>query len=299
MGFFIPETMKKLNNWVVWRKEGEGHCKKVPYDPRTGRRANPTKSCCCYEDALAYFTYSDDYDGIGFTFTNNCNMTFIDLDNCIEPNGNYSILASEVQQLFQDSYIELSQSERGLHTVCIGSVPKTIKTKEIEIYSSGRYMAMTGNALCFHEPQPAQKELDLLYNRFKTSEIECEPDLAPSFTSQEYSTDINALINIICHSKHGEKWSRLHDGDITGYPSRSEAVLAYISITNYYAGGRASLIRAIFALSRFPHDDDKYKKDYYITRAIQKAQEPFSYSNAPTPHRKGATDCVEYRRKRF
>lgn len=300
MGFFIPETMKKLDNWVVWRKRGEGHGKKVPYDPRSGRLANPTKSCCCYDDAVAYYSYGNDYDGVGFTFTKDCGLTFIDLDNCISEDGSESALAREVQELFKESYIEISQSERGLHIICMGTVPKTIKTKEIEIYSAGRYVALTGNALCFNEPQPAQDKLELLYERYKG----CVEEVADIYTTTfdtdntTYSTDIESLIKVIQHSRHGSKWSRLHNGDISGYPSRSEAMLAYVSITNYYAGGRTALIKEIFFKSRFPADDRKYKKDYYIERAIRKAQEPFTVKRNIT-NKRTVTDNREIHRKRF
>lgn len=302
MGFFIPETMKQYDNWVVWRKTGEGHSKKIPYDPRTGRRANPTKSCCCYEDAVAYYSYSDDYDGIGFIFTKGCGFTFIDLDDCIDDTGIESQLAHEIVEMFKGSYIEVSQSERGLHIVCKGSVPKTVKTKEIEIYSCDRYIAMTGNAVEFNEPQPAQKMLDRLYERYKGSES-YEPLVTytpATFHKNEptYSTDVDSLIKVIQHSRHGVKWTRLHNGDISDYPSRSEAMLAYISITNYYAGARENLIREIFAKSNFPVADKKYKKEYYLDRAIKKAQQPFE-ANSDRIHKRTLTDNVEYRRKRF
>lgn len=298
MGFYIPETMKRLDNWVVWRKEGEGHYKKVPYDPRTGRRANPTKGCCNYDDASAYYEYSGKYDGIGFVFTNECGLTFIDLDNCINEDGTESALAQEMQELFKDCYIELSQSERGLHIVCAGTVPRTIKTKEIEVYSNARYMAMTGNAINAQEPHRAQKQLDLIFDRFAAEKAENEPYSAPQGHIYECTIDAAALIEVISHSKQGAKWKKLHEGDITGYPSRSEAVLAYTAITNYYAGGRPELVKAVFAQSGFPVDDTKYKKEYYINRAIQKAQEPFVTAKG-IMSRSAATDHTERRRRRF
>lgn len=309
MGFYIPDTMKKFDNWVVWRKEGEGHYKKVPYDPRTGRRANPTKSCCTYEDALLYFEYGGEYDGIGFTFASGCGLTFIDLDNCIDEDGNESPLAEELQDLFKDSYIELSQSEKGLHIVCIGTVPHTIKTKEIEIYSSGRYCAMTGNTTNAHEPQEAQKQLDLIFDRYKTEKAENEPQNEPQGHIYECGQDAQALIEVISHSRQGEKWLKLHKGNIAGYPSRSEAMLAYIAITNYYAGGRNALIKAVFAQSSFPADDPKYNNEYYINRAIRKAQETATGCNSEripvrrtatgNPIKSRATDYTERRRRRF
>lgn len=273
MGFYIPDKMKQFNNWVVWRKEGEGHNKKIPYNPQNGRRANPTLSCCSYDDAVFCLKYGGEYDGIGFTFTDDCNFTFIDLDNCIDENGNESALAKEMQDLFKDSYIELSQSERGLHIVCCGKVPRTIKTKEIEIYSFGRYMAMTGNSTTTNEPQEAQERIDLIFNRFRTEKAVQPPKYEPQGHIYTDNIDINILIAAIRNSRQGAKWERLHNGNIAGYPSRSEAMLAYIAITNHFAGGRIDLIKEVFAKSHFPEADKKYKKDYYIHLAINKAQE--------------------------
>ena len=273
MGFYIPNTMKQFNNWVVWRKEGEGHNKKIPYNPKNGKRANPTLPCCDYEEAVLCFEYGGEYDGIGFTFADNCNLTFIDLDNCIDEYGKESDLATEMQDLFKDCYIEMSQSERGLHIVCIGTVPRTIKTNEIEIYSSGRYMAMTGNSTNAQEPQEAQKRLDLIFNRFNTTKAVREPKQSPQGHIYTNSTDAHTLIDTIKSSRQGEKWERLHNGIIAEYPSRSEAMLAYIAITNYFAGGRIELIKEVFAQSQFPVADKKYKNDYYLNMAISKAQE--------------------------
>ena len=270
MGFYIPQTLKNIDNWVVWRKELG---KKIPYDPRTNRKANPTKPCSSYEEALAYLEYGGEYEGLGFTFTSDCNLTFIDLDNCIDAEGNESELAQELQELFADTYIELSQSEKGLHIVCIGTVPSTVKTKEIEIYSCGRYMAMTGNSTNAKEPQEAQERLDLIFNRFKAEKAENKPQNAPQGYVYKCSQDAQTIIEAIKRSRQGEKWTRLHEGYIADYPSRSEAVLAYIAITNHFASGNDEITKEIFAQSSFPVDDPKYKQGYYIDRAIKKAKE--------------------------
>lgn len=284
MSYYIPEIMKQYNNWVVWRKVGK---QKPPYDPRElhktkpedidkVRRANATKPCCSFDYAESYYNYSGICDGIGFVFTKECGLTFIDLDNCIDEDGNESPLAQEMQDLFADCYIELSQSERGLHIVCIGSVPRSIKTKEIEIYSSGQYMAMTGNATRPQEPQRAQERLDIIFNRYKTKTVEIKPQNAPQGHIYSQATNTQELIELICNSRQGEKWARIHAGNYDGYSSPSEAVQAYINIVNYFSGGNIDLIKALFYQSQFPKINPKYKKgktgDYYIELATSKAQ---------------------------
>lgn len=307
MGFYIPDTMKKFDNWVVWRKGARGQ--KPPYDPRTGQKANPTKKCVCYDDALAYYEYGGKYDGIGFILTPDCNLTFIDLDNCIDEDGNESPLAEELQALFADSYIELSQSEKGMHIVCIGKVPYTIKTKDIEIYSSNQYIAMTGNTTNANEPQEAQKQLDLIFNRYKTEKAEFEPHREPQGHIYKCVIDAKTLIEVISHSRQGEKWLKLHNGewrtvlDAKGnpYPSHSEAMQAYIAITNYFAGGKVGLIEQVFMQSKFPLENPKYKNAYYVRLAARKAQGTATGSTTKNSAniRRNITDHTERRRRRF
>ena len=278
MGFFIPDTMKNYNNWVVWRE-------KIPYNPKTGYRTDPTKPCCSYDEAITRYKYSEEYTGIGFVFTKECGLTFIDLDHCIDEDGNESPLAQEMQELFKDCYIEVSQSETGLHIVCIGSVPQTIKTKEIEIYSSRRFMAMTGNAIKPQEPQRAQERLDMIFNRYKPKTAEIKPQNATQGHTYGRVTDTQELINAILNSRQGKKWARIHAGNYDGYPSPSEAAQAYINIVNYFSGGNIDLIKGLFSQSQFPEHKKKYTEESYINRMIQNAQ-------------KTATGSTENKRKR-
>ena len=93
----IPHELKALAQWVVWRNEQpdpKGKAKKVPYDPKTGRRASITdpttwadfETCC-----LAF--EQGGYDGVGYVFTKNDLFCGIDLDHCINPETSSSSLA--------------------------------------------------------------------------------------------------------------------------------------------------------------------------------------------------------------
>ena len=304
MGFFIPQTMKNIDNWVVWKKEGQEYIKKIPYDPRTRRRADPTKSCCCYEDAISFYKYSDDFDGIGFCLTKDCNMTFIDIDNCINDNDEETQLAKGLQKTFSDCYIEYSQSLKGLHIICLGTVKKAIKTKEIEIYSKDRYIAMTGNSINFNEPQNAQKRLNILFKKYSASLLtynKTDYNLLSQSKIPVKSNDINILIKKILNSRQGIKWQNLHSGNFHGYPSASEGAQAYIAITNYFAFGDEQLIKELFSRSIFPQLSSKYRQDYYIDRMINNAKQTLIKSNISQTFVKQnkSTDINEKRRKRF
>ena len=302
MGFFIPQTLKKINNWVVWKKEGQGYIKKIPYDPRTGYKADPTKSCCSFESAVTFYKYGGNFDGIGFCFTKDCNMTFIDIDHCINENYEETQLAKKMQKLFSDCYMEYSQSEQGIHIICLGTVPRAIKTKEIEIYSNGRYVALTGNSINANEPQEAQKRLDMIFKEYSVkSPILPQQPISSPLKNETLTNinDINSLIKIIMKSRQGKKWERLHSGDLHGYPSTSEGAQAYISITNYFAGGNDDLIKKVFAKSTFPKINSKYKKDYYIDRMIINAKNTLTYNKPLKITRNNITDLKHTKRKRF
>lgn len=304
MEFFIPQTMKDINNWVVWEKEGKEYIKKIPYNPKTGYRTNPTKSCCCFKDAISIYKNSDRFDGIGFCFTKDCNMTFIDLDNCINENNEFSSLAKEMQEMFSDCYIEYSQSQKGIHIICLGTVARAIKTKTIEIYSSGRYVALTGNSINPKEPLNAQERLDILINKYTSISPATHYSNTNSLTPSKllsYSDDINSIIKVIINSHQGEKWQNLHSGNLNGYQSTSEAAQAYIAIINYFTGGDEILIKEIFSRSTFPQIHIKYKNDYYIDRMIKNAKNTLFNNQLTKKTRKRSKliDMKEIKRKRF
>ena len=98
MGFFIPETLKSIDNAWLCRKG------KVPYNPLTGRKANPTKGYCDYATAVNHLEY-EDYDGIGFAMVDGSNLVCIDLDNCVNEEGDFSAIANELISMFSDCFI--------------------------------------------------------------------------------------------------------------------------------------------------------------------------------------------------
>lgn len=279
MSYFIPKTMQDINNWLTWRLEpGNNKPRKTPYNPIQRAKQLKSINACTYEEAFNYWKYGD-YDGIGFYLTKECNLVFIDLDNCIDEEGNYSQLAEDLTEKFKDCYIEVSHSERGLHIICKGNIPQAIKRQEIEIYSQGRYIALTGNAINENEPIYKPLELEEVYYIYKPIKHAKNEKQSPT-TAYNPSATIEALEQKIKNSKQGEKWERLHKGNIDGYKSMSEGAQAYIDIVNYFSCGNDELTRALFSLSNFAKYE-KYQKAYYIDRMIENAKTTANYT--PTP----------------
>jgi primase-polymerase (primpol)-like protein len=105
-----------VRQWVVWRYDRQ---EKVPYSPRTGRRASVTDSSTwgTVEDAQLV---RDGYDGIGFVFTEDDPYCGVDLDDCVH-DGLIEPWALEIVESL-DSCWEISPSGRGIHVHIIATL---------------------------------------------------------------------------------------------------------------------------------------------------------------------------------
>ena len=83
----IPEELKIRPQWVNWRlEERDGKRTKVPYTPRTGRKASTTDLTTwgMFGEVFAALR-SERYDGIGFVFSSGDPYCGVDLDGCRNP----------------------------------------------------------------------------------------------------------------------------------------------------------------------------------------------------------------------
>jgi putative DNA primase/helicase len=141
----IPEELITRPQWVVWRAVGDKP-DKVPYSVRTGRRASSTDLLTwgTFQEALEAYE-NGGYAGLGFMFSSADPYTGIDLDNCVDEDGEIALWALEIVRYF-DSYTELSATGSGLHIIVRGNVPNRRKG-EVEVYSSKRFFTVTGHVV--------------------------------------------------------------------------------------------------------------------------------------------------------
>jgi putative DNA primase/helicase len=139
----IPEELKVRPQWVVWCAVGEKP-DKVPYSAKTGRRASSTDllTWATFEEALGAYE-NGEYAGVGFVFSTADPYTGVDLDNCVDEDGEIALWALEIVRYF-DSYTELSATATGLHIIARGDVPNRRKG-DLEVYSSKRFFTVTGH----------------------------------------------------------------------------------------------------------------------------------------------------------
>jgi|WetSurMetagenome_2_1015567.scaffolds.fasta_scaffold03374_13 hypothetical protein len=145
----IPQAMRNLPNWVLWRLEDVGKTKKtkVPYCAKTGLKAASTnpETWCGFQEAVSFYESDEKWAGIGFVFDFNAGLIGIDIDNCLNgdraPKSELSGLIAKIGE----TYTEVSPSGMGLHIIGRGRIIAGKKTDQFEAYSEGRYFTITGD----------------------------------------------------------------------------------------------------------------------------------------------------------
>ena len=143
----IPEELRTIARWVVWRSEpraGDDKPTKVPYNPLTRAKASSTdpRTWCSFEAAS---TAEPDWSGIGFVLSDTDSITGIDLDHCRDPHT--GDIASWAERIIRDvnSYTEVSPTGTGIHIFVHAALPKDgSKFGPIELYETKRYLTVTG-----------------------------------------------------------------------------------------------------------------------------------------------------------
>jgi putative DNA primase/helicase len=141
----VPEQLKARPQWVVWKAVGDKP-DKVPYSVRTGYKASSTDlmTWSTFEEAIEAYK-NGEYAGLGFVFSSADPYTGIDLDDCVDEDGEIALWALEIAR-YLESYTEISATGTGLHIIVRGEIPNRRKG-DVEVYSSKRFFTMTGHVV--------------------------------------------------------------------------------------------------------------------------------------------------------
>jgi len=98
MVFNFPQELKKLKIWLLWRLEHDpktGRDTKIPYSPITGKagRVNDTSTWGTYEQALEMLQKYN-FSGLGVAFSEEFGIIGIDIDKCLDENGQPNEMAT-------------------------------------------------------------------------------------------------------------------------------------------------------------------------------------------------------------
>lgn len=145
-----------LNQFVVYKvvpsKTRPGKTDKFPVNPTTlsVSNAHDPSIWTTRDEAQRISELCGQGWGIGYVFTHNDPYFFVDLDNCVDANGQWSEISTQFCQYFAGAYVEISQSGTGLHIIgSYSQIPDHgCKNMQLglELYSAERFVALTGTA---------------------------------------------------------------------------------------------------------------------------------------------------------
>lgn len=272
----VPAAMTEVPRWVNWRYEDRGGPKptKVPLRSATDGYAKSTDPRTWGPFAVAVGRLRDDrrVHGVGFVLGDGWVGT--DLDGCgLELTGDAKGICD-----WLESYTERSPSGQGVHVICRGRLPGPgRKRADKEMYDAGRYFTVTGARLPQYPAavEERSEEVERLYHELFPAPVPVQPDadLVPRWRPAADADDAD-LIARIRRSRQGGKFWALWSGQWQPYyGSQSEADLALASILNWWCGGDAERVDALFRQSGLFRGkwDAKRGEASYGRRTLRKA----------------------------
>lgn len=167
----VPADLAELDEqWGLWRYERvRDRATKVPYSIR-GHRASTTNlgDWTSYDRALDTLRANPKrYAGLAFVFVKGGGLVGIDLDDCLEANGDVKPWARGVVERFYDTYSETSPSGNGVKIWARGELPENVPGVKvgdgsIEMYDHARYFTVTGRVFRGAPLQVEDHAADLL-----------------------------------------------------------------------------------------------------------------------------------------
>jgi putative DNA primase/helicase len=286
----IPRELKDRPQWVCYQEEErDGKFTKPPRNPTTGKYGSSTNPATWAPFDVALKTYQDhpdQYDGIGYVFTEGDPYTGVDFDNIRDPvTGELDPTAQE-EIVCLKSYSEVSPSGSGVHVLVRASLNGAgTHKKDIGIFDRARFFCMTGQTLpgTPREIADRQAEIDDLYARragvAKKTESKERRSQGESPTLED-----SEILKRARAAKNGAKFAALYAGDWSGYPSQSEGDLAFCQNLAFWTQDPEQIDR-IFRTSGLYRD--KWDRADYMEGTIRTALD--NLTDTYQAHRKPRT----------
>ncbi|WP_029451034.1 hypothetical protein [Clostridium algidicarnis] len=280
---YLPEEMKNLKRFVGWRKEEvNGKVAKLPFSLIDGKASDWNHP----ERWIAFNEAKIKNRPLGFVLVEEDRIICIDLDHAIK-GGRLTPMAKEVVENFAGTYMEVSQSGKGIHIFVQGTIPDNLNlsSRGIEIYKKNRYIALTGNlgdGSFFPRSNKLlenEDELNKLYKKWtqeKASTLKQIREYKYKPLNKISRLDDLSLDEILTTMERtNRKASMLISGaSLTGDHSRDD--FTFLLLARNYTGGNPSLMKELFlmtplnrlATNEKRRDDRKYLD--YVEKTIDK-----------------------------
>ncbi len=263
-----------------WYQSGEKPVGASPSDPKKSGRS--------YGVAAKVAAKVEAFNGIGFILEKSLGIVCIDLDHCIDDQGNVTPFAAGILKTIDHSggtYVEYSPSHTGLHIWGYGELPSGkesgIRAKrraegvDIEIYQDKRYMTVTGEPYGGRDV-PLGHVQEAIDGIIKEYDLEEKPARHRGIRTmlRGVEPDDDQLIEKIRISSQAALFSSLFDrGEIAPYgDDHSRADFALLGILRWWTNGNETQMERIFLRSKLAEDIARKKRheEDYLMRSIQK-----------------------------
>ena len=236
------------------------------------------------KQALFITTLKDSYKGVGivFTDTDKGRLCGIDIDKCIDKNGNIAPEALEIINTI-DSYSEISINGRGIHILFYahkkGNICKNNNLKWckcIEMYDKSHYFTLSGNIINDKGIMYRQNACDTIYDKyFSNAECKLNTTKEPKkklFTDKQikdYKEHFQFALSVdetLRKYYNGIRPTKDESSNDLGFCSKLAHWLNdYGLIKEYF------LNSPYFMLKDQKHKDKCLKRDDYLKRTIERA----------------------------
>lgn len=291
----LPADLRETGLFCCWRyEERNGRRTKVPYNPRTGGKAqsdNPGTFAPLAEAEAA----QGNYDGLGVGVFGS--LAAIDIDHCVQ-NNVWSEMAIDVYETMDGCYTELSPSGEGLRMLFSVSPGFQYDTARyyinnqkagLEVYVAGvtkKYVTVTGHALndC-NRLLPRDSQLLQVLERYMVRPQQDSGALPWDGViggGQPLDLSDEELLNRARQARNGASFSRLWEGDTSAYQSQSEADIALCNMLSFWTGRDPDRMDRLFRQSGLMRDKwDRRQSDttygrITIERACQSCREVYT-----------------------
>lgn len=271
----VPKEMLKRPNWVVVRTRKNfksGRLDKFLINPQTGNFAESDNPETWADfDTACKFAKENGGTTLAYALDGKDNIACIDIDHCINENGEYSVVAKDALARCGQTYTETSVSGTGVHIFgkTNGADLRTFsKDGDMEYYRKAHFIAMTGNGVTaknlksFDNPDMQRMLEDKFEKRVECKSVGLGIDGLSVLSDRE-------VLDKAFNSKSGEAIKRLYNGeDLKNNHSNSD--MSLINYLTFWCHGDKEQILRIFATSGLYRPEKS--ADYYegsIIKAIK------------------------------
>ena len=272
----IPDELRQEDIWCVWKREDRGgKPTKIPYNPKTGERAETNNPSTFGPFLLAEERYmTEDYDGVGIRLSKG--YSAVDIDHCCEDGFISDFALSIISEL--KSYTEYSPSKSGLRIIFKAEDFRYDAEKYylknphngMEIYVcdvTNRFVTITGNTAYGYPIRDVSNELQAVLDAHMVRPVK-KAAQKPADTEHKELTDEQ----IISKASRNDKFCALFNGDMSEYNNdHSSADLALCNILAFWTGRNEAQMDRIFRKSALYREEKWGNRPDYSHATMQKA----------------------------